>query len=108
MERRRHPRVPSHQRCWCEGEDITIYAQIGDLSEGGLSLKTSVPLPPGSPVRVRLPGATGPLDMRARVAWCAERVPRGQARLGLCFEGASRSAVEEIREMVRSLVRARP
>ena len=108
MERRRYPRVPSRQRCWCEGDDITIYAQMGDLSEGGLSLKTSVPLPPGSPVRIRFPGTTGPLDMRARVAWCAERVPPGRARLGLCFEGASRRALEEIRGMVRSLARARP
>jgi uncharacterized protein (TIGR02266 family) len=107
-ERRRHPRVPSRQRCWCEGDDITIYAQIGDLSEGGLSLRTSAPLAPGSPLRVRLPGADGPLELRARVAWCAERATGGQPGLGLCFEGASRGALEQLRGMVRSLERARP
>jgi len=108
-ERRRHPRVPSRQRCWCEGDDITIYAQIGDLSEGGLSLRTSAPLLPGSPVRLRLPDAGGALEVPARVAWCLERSrPGGAAGLGLKFEAASPGAAEALRGLIRSLRRAQP
>ena len=108
-ERRGHPRVPSRQRCWCEGDDITIYAQIGDVSEGGLSLRTAAHLAPGSPARVWLPAAAGALEMQARVAWCIQRSrPGGQAGLGLRFEGAGPGAVEALRGLVSALRRARP
>ncbi len=87
-ERRRHPRMPSRQRCWCQGDDITLYAQIGDVSEGGLSLKTAARLSPGAPVRVWLPAAAGAVELQARVAWCLTRPePGGDAGLGLRFEG---------------------
>ncbi len=108
-ERRRHPRVPSRRRCWCEGDDITIYAQIGDLSEGGLSLRTSAPLVPGSPVRLRLPDGPEALELPARVAWCAGWArPGGAAGLGLRFESSSPDAVEALRGPIRSPGRARP
>ncbi len=108
-ERRSHPRVPSRQRCWCEGDDITIYAQIGDLSESGLSLRTSAPLVPGSPVRLRLPDGTETLELPARVAWCVELArPGGAAGLGLRFESASPRAVEALRGLIRSPGRPRP
>jgi hypothetical protein len=109
-ERRRHPRVPSRQRCWCEGNDITIYAQIGDLSEGGLSLRTPARLTPGSPVRVWLPAAAGAVEVEARVAWCLERDRPGAgagAGMGLRFEGAGPGAAEALRGLVGSLRRAR-
>ena len=108
-ERRRHPRMPSRQRCWCEGDDITIYAQIGDVSEGGLSLRTSAHLSPGAPVRVWLPAAAGALELMARVAWCTERPgPGRQAGLGLRFEGAAPDASQALRGLLSSLRRARP
>lgn len=107
-ERRRHPRVPSRQRCWCEGSDITIYAQIGDLSEGGLSLRTPARLAPGSPVKVWLPAAAGAIQVEARVAWCLERDRSGpSAGLGLRFEGPGPGAAEALRGLMGSLRRAR-
>ncbi len=108
MERRRHPRVPSRQRCWCQGDDITIYAQIGDVSEGGLSLRTTAHLAPGAAVRVWLPWAGGDLEVRARVAWCLDQGrPGGEAGLGLRFEGAGPGAAEALRGFVSSLRGAR-
>src|SRR6185369_3065374 len=47
-ENRKTERVPSRLRCWCEGENVTVYARIGNLSEGGLFLRTSTPLERGS------------------------------------------------------------
>ena len=107
-ERRRHPRVPSRQRCWCEGDDITLYAQINDVSEGGLSLRTAARLVPGSRVRVWLPVAAGVLELPARVAWCRERPrPGGEVGVGLRFEAPAPSASEALRGLLSSLRRAR-
>ncbi len=107
-ERRRHPRMPSRQRCWCEGSDITIYAQIGDLSEGGVSLRTPARLPPGSPVRVWLPAAAGAVVVEARVAWCLEPdAPGAGAGLGLRFEGAGPGTAQALRGLMGSARRAR-
>ena len=103
-ERRRHPRVPSRQRCWCEGDDITIYAQINDVSEGGLSLRTAAHLAPGAPVRVWLPDAAGALQLPARVAWCLEQPrPAGAAGLGLRFEGTGPDASRALRGILSRL-----
>ena len=108
MERRRHPRVPSRQRCWCQGDDITLYAQMSDLSEGGLSLRMAAHLVPGSPVRVWLPAAAGSLEMSARVAWCRDRPGAGgRAGLGIRFEAAGPAAAEALRGLLASL-RGRP
>ena len=38
-ENRKSARVPTRLRCWCEGENVTVYARIGNLSEGGLFLR---------------------------------------------------------------------
>ena len=100
-EQRRHPRLPSRERCWCEGGDITIYAQIGDLSEGGLFFRTSAPLPPGARVRVRLGGGAGEAAMPACVAWRRdprEDRDREQPGMGLRFEPGDEGA----RAVVRS------
>ncbi len=100
-EQRRHARLPSRQRCWCEGNDITIYAQIGNLSEGGLFLRTSAPLPPGARVRVRLGGGEGEAEMPARVAWHRdprEDRDREEPGMGLGFEPGDEGA----RAVVRS------
>jgi uncharacterized protein (TIGR02266 family) len=100
-EQRRHARLPCRQRCWCEGDDITIYAQIGNLSEGGLFLRTSAPLPPGARVRVRLGGDAGEAELRARVAWRRdprEERYREQPGMGLRFEPGDEGA----RAVVRS------
>jgi len=98
-EQRRHPRLPCRQRCWCEGDDITIYAQIGNLSEGGLFLRTSAPLPPGARVRIRLGRGEGEAEMPARVAWRRDpRQDREEPGMGLRFEPGDEGA----RAVVRS------
>lgn len=99
--------MPSRQRCWCEGDDITIYAQIGNLSEGGLFLRTSAPLPPGARVRVRLDGGAGEVELPARVAW--RRDPREdraweEPGMGLRFEDGDDGAHAAIRNHVARLL----
>src|SRR5689334_10745529 len=90
-EPRRHPRVPSRLRCWCEGENVTVYARVDNLSEGGLFLRTSTALERGVQVRVRL-GAGGDqaeLTAVACVAWTRSDDVKGPAGMGLCIESIS-------------------
>jgi uncharacterized protein (TIGR02266 family) len=100
--------VPSRQRCWCEGDNITIYAQIGNLSEGGLFLRTSAPLPPGARVRVRLAAGTSEVEVPASVAWRWD--PRadwaqGQPGMGICFDAGDDGVRAEIRGHLERLRR---
>ncbi len=67
-ELRKFSRAPSRLRCWCEGENITVYARIGNLSEGGLFLRTSTPLNEGSRALLRF-GNDNPIEAHARVVW---------------------------------------
>jgi uncharacterized protein (TIGR02266 family) len=100
--------LPSRQRCWCEGDDITIYAQAGNLSEGGLFLRTSAPLPPGARVRVRIGSGSDAAELAARVAWRRdprEEPPREGLGMGLRFEtgdDGERAAVRSQLDLLRA------
>jgi hypothetical protein len=47
MERRKHKRYYIAIPCWCEGNDITMFISISNISQGGFFLRTSNPLPIG-------------------------------------------------------------
>ena len=51
-DQRRHPRVPIRQRVWCEGQNVTLYVQALNVSEGGLFVRTANPPSPGHRFRV--------------------------------------------------------
>lgn len=102
--RRLHPRVPSRQRCWCEGENITIYAQMGNISEGGLFVKTYAPLVPGTRARLRFSvDGDAEVDAMAVVVWRRdgnEISAEGPPGMGLRFEAIAENARERIRRAV--------
>lgn len=83
-ERRRHPRVPYGQRGWFEAGSITLYAAVGNISEGGIYVKTHAPLQCGTRARVRLPVGAREIEATAEVVW--ESSGNGSpAGMGLCF-----------------------
>jgi hypothetical protein len=51
-ERRRHSRYVLRRRIWCEGDRFTVSVSSIDASEGGIQLRTSIPPPPGTRLRV--------------------------------------------------------
>ena len=53
-ERRLHPRVRINTWCWLEGESLTLYGTVANISQGGLFLCTPVPLPAGKEVNLTL------------------------------------------------------
>jgi uncharacterized protein (TIGR02266 family) len=96
QENRRHRRVGCRLRCWCEGEKVTLYARVLNLSEGGVFLRTSTPLAEGSAATIRLGGKQG-FEVTARVMWCRLEGQVGPPGLGLQFERVDDPAREAIR-----------
>jgi uncharacterized protein (TIGR02266 family) len=106
VENRKHPRVPSRLRCWCEGENVTVYARVGNISEGGMFVCTSTPLIKGAAATLRF-GAESPVETPATVMWVHSGngggLPTG---MGLRFEGLDEGRVEAIRRLIEGEQRA--
>jgi uncharacterized protein (TIGR02266 family) len=100
-ENRRHTRIDSRLRCWCEGENVTFYARVGNLSEGGLFLRTSTPLARGAQARVRLVvDELASVEAVARVAWARDEGQGGHPGMGLQFEQIGESERERLRQLI--------
>ena len=98
-ENRKYSRVLSRLRCWCEGDNITVYARIGNLSEGGLFLRTSTPLERGARAVLRF-GVEQPVEAVARVVWSRVEGQGGPPGMGLEFETVD----EQVKDAIRRLI----
>ncbi len=101
-DNRQSARIASRIRCWCEGENVTLYARIANLSEGGLFLQTSTPLAQGARAMVRLGGGLSPeLQAQATVVW--NRQQRNEKRppgMGLRFEPLQSGELDRLRQII--------
>ena len=97
-DNRKFERVPSRLRCWCEGENITVYARIGNLSEGGIFVRTSTPLEQGTKATLRF--GTDGVEAPARVVWSRMEGQGGPPGMGLVFE----ELAEGVRAAIRRLI----
>src|SRR4051812_20013604 len=87
-ENRRHARVHARVRCWCEGDNVTLYTRVGNVSEGGIFLRTSTPMAPGSRTHLRLElGGAEPCEADATVVWARGAGDVGPPGMGLMFVG---------------------
>lgn len=103
MENRKYGRVPSRIRCWCEGENITLYSRVGNLSEGGLFLRTSTPLQAGTRTTVRLGAGEesgSELHALAKVVWTRKNGLPWPPGMGLQFEPLDASSLERLRQII--------
>lgn len=100
-ESRKHSRVPSGLRCWCEGENVTFYARVGNLCEGGLFLRTNTPLATGSKAMLRLHrNGEGEVQAMATVVWARDSHEEGPAGMGLRFEPLDSVTLERLRRII--------
>ncbi len=101
-DNRKFGRVPSRMRCWCEGENVTVYARIGNLSEGGLFLRTSTPLERGARTVVRFGDSSNPqIEATAEVVWARNNEgAEGPPGMGLMFVDVDDNRRQEIRKLV--------
>ncbi len=102
MENRKNTRFTSRLRCWCESDNITLYARIANLSEGGLFLQTSTPLRTGGKALLRLSsGEVSEVMAEATVMWSRpSRQDKGPAGMGLRFEGMDSGAQDLLRRII--------
>ena len=106
LENRKHTRTVARLRCWCESDSVTFYARIGNISEGGLFLRTSTPLQRGVRTRVRLGDPTTPmLETDALVVWARADGEGGPPGMGLCFEPLDESARSRLRDLIAAQAR---
>jgi uncharacterized protein (TIGR02266 family) len=101
-DNRKHGRIPSRQRAWCESENITLYARVGNLSEGGMFLQTNTPLAKGRRTLLKLSGGdVKELTAEATVVWSRDRrVEKGPPGMGLKFEGLDSGALDVLRRII--------
>ncbi len=97
-ENRKFERVVSRLRCWCEGQDITVYARIGNLSEGGIFVRTSTPMERGSKATLRF-GTEG-VEAPAVVVWSRNEGHGGPPGMGLAFEELQDGVRDAIRRLI--------
>ena len=96
-DNRKFDRVTSRLRCWGEGENITVYARIGHLCEGGIFVRTSTPLERGSKATLRF-GTE--VEAPARVVWSRMEGQGGPPGMGLVFEGLNDAVRDAIRRLI--------
>jgi uncharacterized protein (TIGR02266 family) len=107
-ENRKHARILCGLRCWCEGENVTFYARVGNLSEGGLFLRTNTPMPQGARAMLRLHlTGEGEVAAMAKVVWARDTQEAGPPGMGLCFEPLDSVTLERLRRIISLEQKAR-
>lgn len=99
-DKRQHARVTSRLRCWCEGREVTLYARVGNLSEGGLFVKTQTPLQAGARTRLKLEEGEVEVDAEAVVIWARDEGQGGPAGMGLAFMSLEDTAQLRLRQLI--------
>jgi uncharacterized protein (TIGR02266 family) len=98
-DRRRWTRAPVIARCWCEDGEVTLYSTLGNLSEGGVFVRTFAPLPKGREARVRFQLSDGrKLEAGATVMWRRDAIAEGlPIGMGLQFTRIDPDSLRRIR-----------
>lgn len=86
-ENRRHPRFPIRQRVWCEGDQLTLYVQALNVSEGGLFVRTSNPPDAGEKFRVSFVEGDEEVVAEVEVVWTRAASSDTQPGMGLRIVG---------------------
>ena len=87
---------------------MTVYARIGNLSEGGLFLRTSTPLERGARATLRFGlGDTAEIEAKAVVVWARGEGPAGPPGMGLEFEQIDARILERIRAVINGEKKAK-
>ena len=99
MIKERGRRIPVEMSCWLEGGEGESCVTIFDLSENGISVKSSDPLPEGRIVifKVYTPFAAEAVSLKAEVVW-SRTEPEGG--MGLRFLNMD----EKVREVLKGMV----
>lgn len=82
---------------------MTFYARVGNLSEGGLFLRTSTPLEAGAETVIRFETRDeSEVSARARVMWIRSDSNGYPAGMGLRFESIDEGGLAVIRRIIEN------
>jgi uncharacterized protein (TIGR02266 family) len=75
FSKRTEPRIPKSLSLVFKDRDTFVRAYTGNISTGGLFIKTENPLPPGYQfqLKLQLPGVQDPLQIKCEVLWARKR-----------------------------------
>lgn len=83
-ERRRHKRIPTSQRCWCESKDITLFGKITNASPQGAFIRTAAHMQEGEKARLLWKNPDGEQTViDAEVVWVSGGDTGTEPGLGL-------------------------
>lgn len=102
---RSEPRIPKALSLTFKERDSFIRAYTGDISTGGLSIKTENPLPLGHQFRLKLqiPEREEPIEVKCEVVWARkkdESTPEKPSGMGVKFCEISETDLEFLKEYV--------
>ena len=104
----RDPRIPIRQRIWCEGDNVTLYVQALNVSNGGLFVRTANPPAPGQRFRVSFTDLDeGEVVAQVEVVWARQDVGEPQPGMGLRIVNFERGATNFRRFVERREIAAR-
>lgn len=95
QDHRRHPRIPTQQAVWVEGQDLRVAAQARNMSRGGMFV-VSEGAPPeiGTTLQIRFQDPQeGEVEIKMEVVWRDETTVT--SKLGLRAMDSSGSAAFE-------------
>ena len=82
---------------------MTFYARVGNLSEGGLFLRTSTPLKTGARAELRLgPSEVRQIHASATVMWTCSDDGMGTPGMGLQFDAMEAPALDLLRGLIHT------
>ncbi len=112
INRRSAPRIEVTWSVDCRTEDTFLYASIRNISEMGIFVGTTSPLPVGTTVTLRFapPGADDPFVLMGRVQWVNSVKPLADnlnPGMGVCFLDLTSDARERLVEVIHTIAYVR-
>lgn len=106
VERRREPRTPVNIRIDYQTVDAFFSEFASNINQGGLYIKTTKPLPPGTRLTLQflLPNRGTPIQVDGEVVWVNERTTKGiNPGMGIRFEELDGEVKAQINLLAREL-----
>lgn len=106
MENRKHFRTPCDLMAGCLWDESFTIDQVRNVSEGGVFLETSKPLPAKEKVSLRIffPKIKEPLDVDGMVVWSARELPEEktveQQGIGIRFSFLEKEQRDRLRHFL--------
>ena len=97
-EHRRHPRIPTQQHVWVEGQDVRVSAEARNMSKGGMFVVSEGDAPAiGTTLQIKFEDPhEGHVEVQMEVVWRSEHTSTSSLGLRALDDTQGRSAFERV------------